>query len=73
MVKKAQSERKIMVMDGCSLHCAKLSLDRYGVSINVHIDLSKAGVKKRFHQDATPAEELHVWSSAVLPEIGRIS
>ena len=47
LVKKAQSERKIIVMDGCSLHCAKLCLDRYGISINVHVDLSAAGVKKR--------------------------
>lgn len=73
LVKKAQSGRKVIVMDGCSPHCAKPCLDRYGVSINVHIDLSKAGEKKRFHQAATPAEELHVWSNAVLPEIGRIS
>jgi uncharacterized metal-binding protein len=61
-----------MVMDGCSLHCAKLCLDQYGISINAHLDLSRAGVKKRFHQGATLEEEQHVWSSAVLPEIARL-
>lgn len=73
LVKTAQSGRKVMVMDGCSLHCAKLCLDRYGISINVHVDLSRAGVKKRFHQGATPEEEQHVWSNIVLPEISRLS
>ena len=73
LVKTAQSGRKVMVMDGCSLHCAKLCLDRYGISINVHIDLSGAGVKKRFHQDATHEEEQHVWESAILPEVARLS
>jgi len=73
LVKTAQSGRKVIVMDGCSLHCAKLCLDRYGVFVNVHIDLSKARVKRRFHQDATPEEGLHVWSTAVLPEIRRLS
>lgn len=72
LVKKAQSGRKIMVMDGCFLHCAKLCLDRYGISINVHVDLSMAGVKKRFHRDATPEEEQHAWSNIVLPEIARL-
>jgi uncharacterized metal-binding protein len=73
LVKTAQSGRKIMVMDGCSLHCTKLCLDRYGIPINVHVDLSMAGVKKRFHQGATPKEEQHVWSNVVLPEIARLS
>jgi uncharacterized metal-binding protein len=73
LVNTAQSARKVIVMDGCPLHCAKLCLDRYGVSINVHIDLSRAGVKKRFHQDATLEEEQHVWRSAVLPEIAQLS
>lgn len=72
LVKTARSGRKIMVMDGCSLHCAKLCLDRCGVPINVHIDLSKAGVKKRFHRDATPEEEQHVWENTILPEIARL-
>lgn len=73
LVKTAQSGRKIIVMDGCPLHCAKHCLNRYGVSLNAHLDLSMAGVKKNFHQDATPEDAQHVWKCAVLPVIARLN
>lgn len=73
LVRTAQSGRKIIVLDGCALHCAKLCLDRYGISASVHLDLSKAGVKKRFHKDATPEENQHVWRNVILPEVAQLS
>src|SRR3990172_9160256 len=38
LLKTAQSRRKILVLDGCPLHCAKHCLDRHGISPTVHID-----------------------------------
>ena len=69
LVRTAQSGRKIIVLDGCALHCAKQCLDRYGIPVNVHLGLHKAGIKKRYHREATPEEYRHVWENVVLPEI----
>lgn len=73
LVRTAQSKRKIIVLDGCALHCAKHCLDRYEIQVSVHLDLHKAGVKKRFHKEATAEEAQHVWDSVVMPEIARLN
>lgn len=72
LLRTAQSGRKIIALDGCPLHCAKHCLDQAGVAANLHIDLSKAGIRKRFHQDATPEEAEHAWENIVLPALARL-
>lgn len=67
LVKTAQARRKILVLDGCPLHCAKQCLDRHGIAPNIHIDLSQAGIKKRYHEDATAEEVRRAWHHVVLP------
>lgn len=67
LVKTAQLPRKILVLDGCPLHCAKRCLSNHGISPTLHIDLSRGGVKKRFHEDATPQETDYAWQKIVLP------
>jgi uncharacterized metal-binding protein len=69
LLRTAQSGRKVIALDGCPLHCAKHCLDQAGVAANLHIDLSKAGIRKRFHQDATPEEVERAWQSIVLPAL----
>ena len=73
LVRTAQSGRKVIVLDGCALHCSKHCLERHGISADVHIDLSEAGVKKRFHKDATPEEDQRAWKGVVLPEVARLN
>ena len=73
LVRTAQSGRKIIVLDGCALHCAKECLDRYEIPVNTHLGLHKAGVKKRYHKEATPEEHQHVWENVVLPEVAALS
>ncbi|TAN84191.1 MAG: zinc-binding protein [Gallionella sp.] len=73
LVRTAQSGRKVVVLDGCALHCAKRCLEQHGISASAHIDLSEAGVRKRFHKDATPEEDRRVWESVVLPEVARLN
>lgn len=69
LVKVAQSGRKILALDGCPLHCAKKSLESISVSPTIHIDLSKSGIKKRFHEDASLEEESNAWNDLILPAI----
>lgn len=56
LVKTASSGRKIVVLDGCPLACAKACLSNHGIAPSVHIELSKLGVKKVQHGDFDPAQ-----------------
>ena len=56
LVKKAQSARPILVIDGCHLHCAKACLERHAVQADVHITLSDFGLRKRYGEDCTPEQ-----------------
>ena len=56
LVKKAQSPRPIIVIDGCHLHCAKACLSRHDVEADVHVTLSDYGLRKRYGEDCSAEE-----------------
>jgi uncharacterized metal-binding protein len=56
LVKTAKSGRDIVVLDGCSLECAKNCLARHNVTPTVHMKLSDFQVKKVQHGDYDPAQ-----------------
>ena len=49
LVRKAQSNRQIIALDGCMLHCVKHCLENQGVKATMHMTLSELdmGLKKR--------------------------
>lgn len=51
LLKLARSGRKVIVLDGCQLTCAKNSLARHGITPQHSYQLQKYGVKKRPHVD----------------------
>lgn len=51
LVKKAKSDRDIVVIDGCPLSCSKACLRNHQIEPAIHIELSSLGVKKLLHQD----------------------
>lgn len=51
LVKTALSGRKIIVIDGCPLACAKACLGRHGISPDLHMELTSYGIQKRNHED----------------------
>ncbi|NOG98577.1 MAG: zinc-binding protein [Ignavibacteriae bacterium] len=51
LVKKAQSGKPIIVIDGCPLECAKNCLKNVGVEPDVSLVLTEEGLKKTFHED----------------------
>ena len=63
LVRKAQSGRPMLVIDGCHLHCAKSCLENVGVEISEehHVKLYDLGYKKRFGKsyDEAAVEEVY--------------
>ena len=51
LVKKAQSGRPIIALDGCQLHCVKGCLANHQISASKHYTLTEEGLKKRYKQD----------------------
>lgn len=51
LVKVAKEKRKIVVIDGCPLACAKACLSNHGIEPDMHIKLSDSGIKKQQHVD----------------------
>jgi len=50
LVKTARSGRKITVIDGCPLHCARACLENIGVTPDEHVRLYEFGFKKHYGQ-----------------------
>lgn len=67
LVHTASSGRPILALDGCPLHCAKLSLKSRDIQCDVHIDLSRHGIRKRYHESASLEEREYAWNSVVFP------
>jgi len=51
LVQTALSGRKIIVIDGCPLACAKACLNNHSLQPAVHVELTSFGVVKRQHED----------------------
>ncbi len=66
LVKVAKSGRRIIVLDGCPLSCAKNCLSRHGVEPDSHHELSQYGVRKKLHADFDPAQVEGVIARVVL-------
>lgn len=48
--------RPILAIDGCVLGCVRQTLARHGISPARHIELWRLGVRKKQHDDFSPAE-----------------
>lgn len=67
LVRTAQSDRPILALDGCVLHCVSACLKRAGVRADTHLTLSDYGVRKRKHADFDQAQAQDVYDEVVLP------
>jgi uncharacterized metal-binding protein len=69
LLRTARSGRRVVVLDGCRLHCAWQCLARHAIPATLHIDLSRAGIERRLHEDVPDAEAQRVWQNVVLPQM----
>lgn len=51
LVRTATSGRKMIVIDGCPLACAKACLNNHHVVPDLHFELTELGVSKKQHED----------------------
>ena len=51
LVNTAISGRKIIAIDGCPLACSKACLANHAIKPDLHIELTRLGVKKKEHED----------------------
>lgn len=65
LVRVARSGRKIVAIDGCPAHCVKHCLARHGVAADMHLTLTKIGVRKRFHMMFSEDEAAKVFRRIV--------
>ncbi|HRN79418.1 MAG TPA: putative zinc-binding protein [Ferruginibacter sp.] len=61
LVVTATSGRRMIVLDGCVLACAKACLQQHGVVPTVHFNLSKFGVKKVKNETYCPQQSEEVY------------
>lgn len=64
-VKKAQSGRPIIAIDGCSLKCAKACLNNIGIKPGKHITLTDYNLKKKFNSKINLEDEREVYEKII--------
>lgn len=60
LVKKAQSGRRIIALDGCALRCVENCLARADVVADQHYLLTDYGMKKNYHADFSEDDVEHL-------------
>ena len=68
LVKKAQSGRVIVALDGCQLHCVKGCLAQHDISPTLHYTLTEHGIKKQ-NQTEYEENDFETIKSTVLNDI----
>ncbi|WP_299939557.1 putative zinc-binding protein [uncultured Microbulbifer sp.] len=73
LVKIAKSTRRKIVLDGCPLHCAANCLRRHGIEPEVHVDLSREGVRKKMHAYPAAEEVERIYQTVVTPRLAALT
>jgi len=63
MVRLAKSGRKLIVIDGCPLACARACLANHQLKPHLHVDLSHFGVLKQNGADFSTSQMMEVMAS----------
>lgn len=65
LLRVARSGRRIIVLDGCPLQCAKSCLERHGIAIDRHHQLADYGVRKLQHENFDPEQAEDIYRRVV--------
>ncbi|WLH48763.1 putative zinc-binding protein [Pseudomonas beijingensis] len=67
LVNKARSGRRILALDGCPLQCVESCLNQHDLHADVHLIVSRHGLRKRNGEDCTEEQ-----SDELFEEIKRL-
>ncbi len=76
LVRTASAGRKIIVIDGCPLACAKACLANHNIKAEVAIELTALGVSKKQHEDFDPVQADEIYNkikNKLLPGVNLLS
>lgn len=60
LVKKANSGREIIALDGCPLHCVKHCLSQHNIESTHHYTLTNYGIKKKYHMNFDSSDVIRI-------------
>lgn len=70
MVDTARAAEKRVVIDGCSVACARATFERAGLKADCYVDVTALGIKKR-HEFAFTDEEVEKVLKAVKEQLSK--
>lgn len=56
IIANAKAAGKVLAIDGCSLDCARRTLERVGIAVSAHVRMSDLGMEK----GRTPVDEVNI-------------
>ena len=56
MIESARSAQRLLVIDGCSVACARKTVEHVGLSMTDYIDIAAEGVEKNHDFDLNPKQ-----------------
>jgi uncharacterized metal-binding protein len=65
LVKKAKSGRKMIMLNGCPLHCVKSCLSMHDLGSTYHYTLTEFGIKKKYHMDFSASDVSNIKSRVI--------
>ena len=60
MIESAKSAKRIVAIDGCSIECAKKTLEHAGIAITDYIDITKEGISKNKNFSLSQQDVLYI-------------
>jgi uncharacterized metal-binding protein len=72
MIEKAKAANRIVAIDGCSILCAKRTLEHAGLRVTDHFNVNKEGIKKT-HDFNLSLEDISSIAAKVRERLGQVT
>jgi uncharacterized metal-binding protein len=72
MIEKAKAANRIVAIDGCSILCAKRTLEHAGLRVTDHLNVNKEGIKK-VHDFKFSPREISLIAAKVRERLGQVT
>lgn len=70
MIESAKCAKRIVAIDGCSVECARKTLEHAGIEVTDYVDVSKEGIAKK-HDFKLSQQDIFFIAKRIKQELGR--